>query len=130
MTPPPGPPPPVPAGARPPLVTAAAILYFIFGGLGVLAGLVFLLGSTLSGIFTIIGVILLVVSGAQIYAGVLIMGGQERGRMLGIILAGIGAVLQLISIAQTPAYSIVYLLVYGFIIYALVVNEAYFTNKS
>jgi hypothetical protein len=125
MTPPPGPG-PVPVGARPPMVTAAAVLFFIFGGLGVLLGLVFLLGSTLSGIFTIIGVILLLISATQIYAGVLIMGGQERGRMLGIILAGIGALLQVISIAKTPAFSIVYLLVYGFIIYALVQNASYF----
>jgi hypothetical protein len=130
MSPPPGPPPPGPAGARPPLVTVAAVLLFIGGGLGVLVGLLLLLGSGLHWIFPVLGIISIGVGAAQIYAGVQIMAARERGRIMGIALAGLGALLALAQIGRSPGSAIVSILINGFVIYALVVNEAYFTNKS
>ena len=130
MSPPPGPPPPGPAGARPPLVTVAAVLLFIGGGLGVLVGLLLLLGSGLHWIFPVLGIISIGVGAAQIYAGVQIMAARERGRIMGIALAGIGALIALAQIGRSPGSTIVSILINGFVIYALVVNEAYFTNKS
>lgn len=115
--------PPAPAGARPPLVTAAAVLLFIGGAFGAIAGLI-LLG--VGGVFSLVGILFLAVAAAQIYAGVQIMQGHERGRILGLVFAGLGVLFALISIAQSPATSIIQILINGFVIYALVSNEAYF----
>lgn len=125
MSQPPPPPPavPPPAGVRPPLVTAAAVLLFIGGALGIIAGLILL---SVAGLFVLIGILSVLIGAAQIYAGVQILAGREQGRMLGIILAGLGAVFALISIAQSPATAVISLALNGFVIYALVTNEAYF----
>ena len=126
----PVPPPPGSSASsrRPGMVTAAAVLLIIGAIIGVLAGLLLLTAANLGGIFVGVALFVLAVSALQLYAGVQILGLKERGRMLGIILAAIGAVLQLASIGRQPATSIISIALSLFVIYALVQNREYFTN--
>jgi hypothetical protein len=123
--PPPAAGPPAPAGARPSLVTAAAVCLYVVGGLTLLGALLLLTLSGVSSMFTIIGILYIGLGGAAIYAGVQVMAGREQGRMLGLVIAGIGALLSILAVTQTPV-AILNLVLYGFIIYALVTTAAWF----
>lgn len=117
--------------ARPQMVTAAAVLLFIGGGLGLLAGLLAvtgggILGGSLGGLAIVLGLISLAVGGLEIYAGVQVLALKEQGRMLGLALAGIGALLSLVQIGASPGSSIIGIAINGFIIYALVTNASAF----
>jgi hypothetical protein len=110
--------------ARPPLVTAAAVVLFVAGGLNVLGALfLFSLGS-----FAVVwALISLIVGAAAIYAGVQIMALREQGRMIGLILSGVAIIIQLVSmIAFSNFFGIISLLGYGFVIYALVTTAQEF----
>ena len=133
----PVPPPPGPSASssrRPGIVTAAAVLLILAAILGLLGGLVILTGvglaagTNVGGIFVAVGVFVLAVSVLQLYAGVQILGLKERGRMLGIILASLGALLQLASVSRNTVPAIILILVYLFVIYVLVQNRQYFTD--
>lgn len=136
QTPPPPPPdfPSSPAGgARPGVITAVAVLMFIGGGLSVLAGLLAVAGGGMlgdafggGGALAVFGIVVLAVGAAQIYAGVQILGLRERGRILGIVLAGLSALLTLPQLGQAAGSAIVGLAIDGFIIWALVTNAAVF----
>jgi hypothetical protein len=115
---------PVPGG-RPGTVTAVAVLLLVGGALGVLFGLVGL--SVLSGFFVVLGIVTLLVGALQIYAGIQVLNLKEIGRQLGIALAAISAVLNLILIGQVPVQSIISIAIDAFIIYTLVQNRQYFT---
>ncbi len=117
--------------ARPQMVTAAAVLLFIGGGLGLLAGLFAvtgggILGGSLGGLAIVLGLISLAVGGLEIYAGVQVLALKEQGRMLGLVLAGVGALLSLVQIGASPGSSIIGIAINGFIIYALVTNASAF----
>ncbi|MFN2590099.1 MAG: hypothetical protein ABR518_04965 [Actinomycetota bacterium] len=122
------PPPPPPEGTpepgtgrpvRSPLVTAAAVLLIIGGALGVIFGL-FLFGGGAFGV--ILAIVVLAVSALQIYAGIQVLGLHERGRIIGIVLAAIGALFALISLFRGVPTSIISILIDAFVIYALVTN--------
>ncbi|HJP65286.1 MAG TPA: hypothetical protein VKA30_03155, partial [Actinomycetota bacterium] len=66
------------------------------------------------------------VGALQIYAGIQVLGLHERGRIIGIVLAAIGAVFSLISVGRTPGSSIIGIAIDVFIIYALVSNASEF----
>ena len=109
--------------ARPPVVQTAAILLFVAGGLNVLSALlVFSIGAA-GAVFGFIG---LVVGAAAIYAGMQILQLREQGRVIGTVVAGIGAILSLIYIVQGNVFSIIGLLLYGFILYALITSQSAF----
>jgi hypothetical protein len=125
--------PPGPAGspARPQMVTAAAVLLFIGGGLGILAGLLAvtgggILGGGLGGVAIVFGLFSLAVGGLQIYAGVQVLALKEQGRIIAIVLAAIGLALSLLQIGASPGGAIIGLAINGFIIYALVTNASAF----
>ena len=113
------------AQARPPLVQAAGILLIVGGALSVLGGLLLFGIAAIPGA-AIFAVISLLLGAAQIYAGTQVMALKEQGRMLGLILAGIGALLALFQIFTGFPGAILGLLIDGFIIYALVTNQAAF----
>ena len=124
-TPPPTTPPP-PGGsspARPGVVTAAAIL-LIIGGAFAIIGAFFLI--SFGGIFTLLGVLFLAVGAVQIYAGIQCLNLREIGRKIGLVVAAIGALLALLSIARSPGTKIVNLAINAFVIWALWTNEEYF----
>ena len=125
--PPAAPPPAGPAG-RPQVVTAAAIVLFVAGGLGILGGLLaFGVISLLGSFVVILAIIQIAIGAAAIYAGVQIMALKEQGRVLGLVLAAIGALFALIYlVAYQSFYQVIPLLLYGFVVWALWTNAQHF----
>jgi hypothetical protein len=121
------PPPPSGAAARPSVVTAAGVLLIIGGAFGILGGLIlFGVGGSLGGLFVVLGIVLLAIGGLELYAGIQVLNLRESGRRIAIILAIISGVLSLLSIAKTPASSVVGIAIDAFIIWALTQNAQYF----
>ena len=67
------------------------------------------------------GVVLLIVGGLGIFAGWAILSGQESGRVIGIVLASLGIIVQLMFLSQ-PTWSLVMVAVYMIILYGLIVK--------
>ncbi len=110
--------------ARPGIVTAAAVLLFIGGGFGILGGLFAVtgggfIGGGLGGIAVVFGIIMLAIGALEIYAGVQVLALKEQGRMIGLALAAIGALISLLQIGASPGSAILGLAINGFIVYAL-----------
>jgi len=99
----------------------------VLGGLLLLAGAGVAAGSGVGGIFALFAILLLAVGAVEIYAGVKVLQLKEIGRRIGIIVAAVGALLSLISIARTPSSSVIGILIDAFIIYSLYTNEQHFT---
>ena len=114
------------------MVTAAAVLLFIIGGLQCLAGLIALFGGTLltgsfgTGVLILIGLVVIAIGVLHIYAGVKVMNLEEQGRIIGIVIAAIGAFLGLLRLVGRPGSGILGLLIDAFILYALITNAQYF----
>jgi hypothetical protein len=114
------------------MVTAAAVLLIVAGALGVLGGLLLLAGAGVAagagvgGLFLVIAILILGVGAVEIYAGIQVLGLHERGRMIGIVVAAVGAFFNLISIGRAPGTSVIGILIDAFIIYALVTNAKEF----
>ena len=134
--PPPPPPPSAPlppsygpsgAGTRPGVVTAAAVLLFIAGGFALLGALILFTASSVAAFLILVAIVLAAVGAIEIYAGMQVLNLKERGRILGIVLASIALVLQLLSIGRTTGSSIVGICIDAFIIWALVSNAQHFT---
>lgn len=124
---PPNPPPPGPGrpvSARPPLVMTAAVLLFIVGAINVIEGFILFGGG---GTIILAAIISLAVGALAIYAGVQIMNLRAQGRVLGLIVAAVGAVFALITIIAGFYGAIIGLIIYGIIIYALVQTASSFT---
>ncbi len=148
---PPAPPPPpgVPSGQRPGLVTAAGVLEIILGALGILIGILFVTAGSLfvsavssaqgvdtgaatglGGIFIVVAIVVALVGILEIYAGIQILKLRERGRMIGLVLAIISLVMNLLSIGRSSSSSIVSILISGFIIYALITTKEHFSAEG
>lgn len=69
------------------------------------------------------GVVLLVLGGLGIFAGYAILTLQETGRVLGVPLAAVGIVVQLMFINANAWWGIVMIAVYMAILYALLVKS-------
>jgi len=109
------------------VVTAAGVLLIVVGALSILGGILVLSLSGISGIFTLIAIVILAVGALELYAGIQVLALKERGRIIGIVLASIGAVLNLIQIAKAPGTSVISIGIDVFIIWALTQNAQYFT---
>jgi hypothetical protein len=128
------PPPPPGSGpsARPGIVTAAAVMLIVVGGLQVLGGILVLAGAGVAtgtgvgGLFAFVAIIILAIGAVHIYAGVKCLALEVLGRTLGMIIAVVGIVLQLLSIGRTPGTSIVGILIDAFIFYALYSSADHF----
>jgi hypothetical protein len=121
------PPPPSGAAARPSVVTAAGVLLIIGGAFAILGGLIlFGVGGSLGGLFVVLGIVLLAIGALELYAGIQVLNLRESGRRIAIILAIISGALSLLSIAKTPASSVVGIAIDVFIIWALTQNAQYF----
>jgi hypothetical protein len=124
--PPPGAGAPAP-GARPGVVTAAGILLIVAGAFAILGGLLSFGAAGLGGIFVILAVILLAIGALEIYAGIQILGLRERGRIIGLVVAGIGAIFSLIFLITAGDFTqIISLALDAFVIWALMTNQQYF----
>ncbi|MEO5833118.1 MAG: hypothetical protein ABIR83_07070 [Nakamurella sp.] len=118
--------PPAPAGGygqdpatRPGMVTAAAVLAFVVGGLGLLLGLVGIgLVSGLSGFFSFLFVLVLIVAAVEIWGGVQVINGKDARTLT--IAAGLGIVLNLIALLGAFAgRSLLSFVIPGLILYFL-----------
>ncbi len=129
VPPPPGRPSP---GDRPGVVTGAGVLLIVGGVLGILLGILLLAGAGAArgrgagGLFTMVGLVSIVVGAIQSYAGLQVLNLREVGRTLGIAIAAVGAVFALLSVGRAPG-ALLTIVIDLFIIYALTQNKQYFT---
>jgi hypothetical protein len=112
--------------ARPPMLSAAAIVLFMVGGLNLLGALLLFTASSLGGIEVVLALLSLAIGAASIYAAMQILQLRDQGRALGLGIAAVGGILALLSIIRGNPYQIVALLLYGFMLYALVTQAAAF----
>lgn len=108
-----------PAGGIPSEVNISSILLFISGGFALLGGLLLLFLGTVSALAAILGIVFLAIGGGEIYTGVALRALKPWARVAALALAGIGAVLSLISIFRGAPTSIVGLALDAYIIYAM-----------
>jgi hypothetical protein len=116
---------PVPgAVVRPGAVTAAGVLLLVAGVLALLAAALILssgdrtvIDGVSRDVVRVAGVVMVFVAGLEIVAGILVLRLSAIGRVLGLILAGLGIVAALGALA-TPT-GVVTLAIDGFVIYAL-----------
>jgi uncharacterized membrane protein len=108
-----------PGGGIPSEVNISSILLFISGGFAVLGGLLLLLLGTVSALAAVLGIVFLAIGGGEIYTGVALRALKPWARVAALTLAGIGAVLSLVSIFRGAPTSIVGLALDGYIIYAM-----------
>lgn len=142
--------------ARPTSVTIAAWILIVLGALLTLAGLLILIGSgALAGVFgafaglgVVLGIIVIVIGALELWSGIAILGGKNWARITGIVLSALFALLSLLSLVTaftTPAVTdpttgvtaggpgsaigpIVGLLLYGFVLWALVKAGSWFSR--
>lgn len=105
------------APVRPVVVTAAAVLFFLGGAYSAFQGVLVLFGAI--GFLFVVAGLLILIGALEIYVGTQVMALRERGRTLGMIVAGVGAVLAILGARGAPATSIVPIAIDGFIIWAL-----------
>jgi len=111
------------ASARPPLVTAAGILLIVSGVLTVLFT-IFLFDVSGSAVFYVL--LTSAVAAITIWAGVQVLQLREQGRMLGLVLAGIGVVFALLALLRGAPVSVINLALNGFVLYALATSAPAF----
>jgi hypothetical protein len=112
--------------ARTGLVTFGGVMLLVAAAFNLLDGIVALVNDDyyvadelLFGDLAGWGVWWLVVGGAQLLAGWLVLARRGFGALLGILLAGANALTHLMFLGAYPAWSIAIMVVDGLIIYAL-----------
>lgn len=128
QSPPPNMPPPPPGygyGATPQRsglpsgINVASILFFIVGGLSVLGGLLLLVASSITTTGHAIGAVALIVGLVEIWVGVALRQLKQWARVTGLVLAALGAILQLIGLIEGGYTGVVGLVLNLVIIYML-----------
>jgi hypothetical protein len=111
-------------------VTFAAILFLITGTFHIIDGIAalskaneFHYGS--KGLFanlTFWGIVLLIIGGLALYAGYALLSRTGGGRSIGIFLASLGIIGQLLFLSAQPWWALVMITLWIIIIYALIVQ--------
>lgn len=110
---------------KPPLATSAAVLLIIVGALNLISvPALFDLG----GIGTVVGVLGLILGIGGILGGIQVLQLKEQGRVMGMAVAGVGALFNVYAITQGITPQFVGLALNAFIIYALVQTKPSFTR--
>jgi hypothetical protein len=115
-----------PASSKPPLVLTAAILLIVVGALNLIGGIGLLSGY--GGIGTFFAVIGLVIGAAGIFAGVKVLQLSEQGRMVGVIVAGVGAAFNIYWLIRGVTPQAIGLAISVFILYALMTSRPAFNQ--
>ena len=108
--------------------TFAGVFFMVAGTFQVIEGIAalskskYLLAQVLFANLEFWGVVLLIVGGLGIFAGYAILSGQEIGRVLGIALASLGIVVQLMFINANAWWGLVMIAVLVAILYGLIVK--------
>ena len=106
----------------------AGVFFLVAGTFQVIEGIAalsksrYLLAQVLFANLEFWGVVLLIVGGLGIFAGYAILSGQEIGRVLGIALASLGIIVQLMFINTNTSWGLVMIAVYIAILYGLIVK--------
>jgi hypothetical protein len=93
---------------RPSVVTAAAVLLYIFAGIGILASLFVLLAAAglASGAITALALLMLAMSIVNIVLATKILNGSNGARITAIVLLSIGILLDLVNFDAQSVISI------------------------
>ena len=120
-------------------VTFGGYLFFVVGIFHVIDGIAalskahtFAPGSLHDGLFANIrfwGVVLLIIGGLGIYAGWAILDRQESGRVIGIVLAGLGILAQLMFSTANEFWALIMVGMWIAILYALIVHGNEFARN-
>ena len=121
------------ASRRPGVITAAGVLLLVSAGFSLLGALILLTSGarpTLTGLGSAraFAVVLVVVGGLHLLAGVLVLARSNGGRILAIVLASLNAVGALSQLRSATGF--VSLAISGFIVYALVTNGDAFRRRT
>jgi len=108
--------------------TFAGVFFLVAGTFHVIEGIAalsksrYLFSQVLFANLEFWGVVLLIVGGLGIFAGYAILSRQEIGRVLGIALASLGIVVQLMFANTNVTWALVMIAVYMAILYGLIVK--------
>jgi hypothetical protein len=108
--------------------TFAGVFFLVAGTFQVIEGIAalsksrYLVAQVLFANLEFWGVVLLIVGGLGIFAGYAILSRQEVGRVLGIALASLGIVVQLMFANTNVTWALVMIAVYMAILYGLIVK--------
>jgi hypothetical protein len=117
---------------RPRAVTTAAVLLLVTAAFSTLGGLAMIgYRGRAEGMFgttspRMLAVILIVLGVLDLLAGSLVLGQRRSGRVFALVLAGAGIIGALAQLGRGPSSGLVSLAIYGFILYALLVNGSAF----
>lgn len=115
---------------RPGPVTGAGWALIVVGALTVVAGLFVSSLGVDTGAVAFVTILVLLIGGGNLLAGVLVLRLHPAGRVLGFVFAGLGLVGGLAQLSNNPGSAIISLAVDGFIIWALATNgEAFATRR-
>jgi hypothetical protein len=117
-------------------VTFGGYLFFVVGIFHVIDGIAALSKAHVYkdyGLFADIrfwGVVLLIIGGLAIYAGYAVLDRQSTGRVLGIILAGLGILAQLMFLTANDLWALIMVAMWTIILYSLIVHGDEFTPRT
>ncbi|MDA0172539.1 hypothetical protein OJ998_25785 [Solirubrobacter taibaiensis] len=110
-------------------IVFASIMLGVVGLLNIIQGLTALLDETyfvvasgnelLIGDFTIYGIVMLIWGGSQIAAGMGLNSGHGWARVLALVIASVGIIVQMLFVAAYPIWSLVIIALDAVIIFAL-----------
>jgi len=121
-------------------VTFGGYLFFVVGIFHVIDGVAalarahtFAPGALGDGLFANIrfwGVVMLIIGGLGIFAGYSILNRQESGRVIGIVLAGLGILAQLMFSTANEFWALIMVAMWIAILYALIVHGDEFSRSG
>jgi len=127
------------AARRAGVVTFAGVLFVVVGIFNALDGIVALTrpetlyvgaNALIVKDYDAWGVALLVLGGLQVITGFGILGGSRAAQVIGIILAGIGFIINLAYFKHYPAWSVTVMVIDLIVIYGLTVHSPEFGGSS
>ena len=98
-------------------------VFHVIDGIAALSKSSYLASTVLFANLEFWGVVLLIVGGLGMFAGWAILSRQESGRVLGIALASVGIVVQLMFANANTTWALVMVAVYMVILYGLIVKS-------
>jgi hypothetical protein len=114
---------------RPGVVTGAAVILIVAGILAAVAGLFVLNGGgalevpgadTDGGVETLVALGFLALGAFDVVAGVLVLRLSSAGRVLGIVIAGLGILTGLAQLGSSGSSGLLSIALYAFVLYALI----------
>ena len=109
-------------------VTFGAILFLVTGTFHIINGIAALSKAHVyedKGLFanlTFWGIVMLVIGGLALYAGYALLSGSGGGRGVGIFLASLGILAQLMFLSAQPFWALIMIAMWFMILYALIVQ--------